>query len=140
VLLSSSNPAAATVPASVTVPAGATSASFPVSLQPVAANTAATISAGLGGVTHSAGATSLAPLDTVRITRADDVLKSFSLRVEATSSNATATLTVWNASTGALIGTLANSGGGKYGATLTVPAPVLSITLKSSLGAWQAGR
>ena len=54
VALSSSNTAAATVPASVTVAAGATSATFTVSTVSVTASTSATISGTFGGATRSA--------------------------------------------------------------------------------------
>src|SRR4029077_8836464 len=57
VALSSSNTAAARVPASVTVAAGATSASFTVSTSAVAASTTVTISAAYGGATRSASLT-----------------------------------------------------------------------------------
>src|SRR6266478_3118335 len=54
VTLSSSNTAAATAPSSVTVPAGATSATFTVSTSVVTASTAVTISAAYGGATRTA--------------------------------------------------------------------------------------
>src|SRR5215211_753601 len=54
VTLSSSNTAAATVPASVTVAAGATSATFTIPTQTVAASTSVTISAAYGGVSKTA--------------------------------------------------------------------------------------
>jgi photosystem II stability/assembly factor-like uncharacterized protein len=54
VALSNSNPTVATVPASVTVPAGATSAAFTISTSPVAASIAVTISATYSGVRKSA--------------------------------------------------------------------------------------
>src|SRR5437667_6825018 len=57
VALSSSNTAAATVPSSVTVPAGAASATFTVSTSAVTASTAVTISAAYGGVTLTASIT-----------------------------------------------------------------------------------
>ena len=139
VYLASSNGTLAAVPASVTVPAGATSAIFPIALQPVAATTAVSVSASMAGVGQTTGITVLPALDSVRITRAEDVLRSFQLRVEATSTNASATLTVWNAGTGALIGTLSNAGGGKYTGTFTVSPAVLSITVKSSLGGIATG-
>jgi hypothetical protein len=139
VSLASSNAALVSVPGTVTVPAGATSVSFPITLQPVAANTASTISASMGGINQSAGITVLAPLDTVRITKAEDTLRSFQLKVEASSTSATATLTVWNAGTGALIGTLSPAGGGKYTGTFTVSPAVLSISVKSSLGGIATG-
>lgn len=52
--LASNNPVAATVPPSVTVAAGATSASFTVSTQAVPADTTLAISGTYGGVTRSA--------------------------------------------------------------------------------------
>ena len=53
----SDNSAATSVPSSVTVPAGASSASFAVATTPVTGATAATISAVFGGVTRSAALT-----------------------------------------------------------------------------------
>ena len=61
VTLSSSNTSAATVPASVTVPAGAFSATFTVSTVSVAASTSLTISGALGGATRSATLTVTPP-------------------------------------------------------------------------------
>ena len=57
ITLSSSNTAAASVPSSVAIPAGATSATFTVSSSAVAASTAVTISASYGGVTKAASLT-----------------------------------------------------------------------------------
>src|SRR5882672_3844233 len=54
--------AAAAVPASVTVPAGATSASFTVSTSAVATSTSVIVSASLGGVTQTASLTVLPPI------------------------------------------------------------------------------
>src|SRR5207245_296014 len=54
VTLSSDNTAAATVPGSVPVPAGATSAPFTVTTSAVAASTSATITASYSGVTRTA--------------------------------------------------------------------------------------
>ncbi len=139
VYLSSSNGTLVSLPASVTVPAGATSASFPITLQPAAADTAVSISASMTGVTRTAAVTILRALDTVRITKAEDAVRSFQLKVEATSTSAAASLTVWNATTGALIGTLTPGGGGKYTGSFTVSPAVLSITVKSSLGGITTG-
>jgi FG-GAP-like repeat/FG-GAP repeat len=61
VTLSSSNTSAATVPASVTVPAGAFSATFTVSTASVTASTSATITGAFGGVTRSATLTVTSP-------------------------------------------------------------------------------
>ena len=62
VLLSSSNTAAAQVPASVTVPAGATRATFTVTTSAVAASTQSTISASYGGGTQTATLTVISPI------------------------------------------------------------------------------
>jgi hypothetical protein len=70
----------------------------------------------------------------VRLTRAEYTVRSGQLRIEATSTNATASLSVRNAATGALIGTLSPAGSGKYTGTFTVSPAVLSVTLTSSLG------
>jgi hypothetical protein len=64
----SSNAAVATVPASVTVPAGATSTTFTVTTTASAAPTAANISAVLGGVTRTATLTVNPPSATVTLT------------------------------------------------------------------------
>jgi FG-GAP-like repeat len=61
VTLSSSNTSAATVPASVTVPAGAFSATFTVSTASVTASTSATITGAFGGVTRSSTLTVTPP-------------------------------------------------------------------------------
>ena len=57
VTLSSSNPSVASVPATVTVPAGATSASFPVSTKPVKRTKTVTIKASYNGGSVSANLT-----------------------------------------------------------------------------------
>jgi hypothetical protein len=139
IFLSTSNAALASVPVSVTIAPGGTSANFPITLQPVATDTAVSISASLAGVSQTAGFTVLHALDTVQITKAEDTVRSFQLKVEATSTNTTASLTVWNAGTGALVGTLTSAGGGKYTGTFTVSPAVLSLSVKSSLGGIATG-
>ena len=134
VLLSSGNAALAVVPLAVTVPAGATSANFPVTLAPVAADTMVTIAANLGGVTSTTGIMVLKAQDAVQASRVTLTQKTAELRVEATSTSAVATLTVVNPATGALLGTLRNNGGGKYSGTMTVPLTVTQVRVKSSLG------
>ncbi|TFZ00687.1 hypothetical protein EZ313_19760 [Ramlibacter henchirensis] len=57
VALASSNPAVAAVPASVTVPAGATSASFAVTTSAVAANTGVTLTGTYNGTSRTASLT-----------------------------------------------------------------------------------
>lgn len=72
--------------------------------------------------------------DTVSITRAEYDGGKKQLRVEATSTSSSATLTVSVSSTGELIGTRNNNGGGKYSGQFTWPVNPQSITVKSSLG------
>jgi hypothetical protein len=123
----SSSSAVASVPASVTVPAGATSASFNVA---TSGSGNATITATGGGASRSAVLTvSSAPpaTDTVTITRAE--WNGGRLRVEATSSNSTATLKVYVTSTGVLLGTMS---GGRF--ETNIASNPGSVTVKSSLG------
>jgi hypothetical protein len=124
----SSSSTVASVPASVTVPAGATSASFNVS---TSGSGSATIKATGGGASRSAVLTvSSAPpsaTDTVTITRAE--WNGGRLRVEATSSNSTATLKVYVTSTGVLLGTMS---GGRF--ETNIASNPGSVTVKSSLG------
>lgn len=137
IALASSN-AAASVPASVTVSAGAISASFIVNTTAVSATTSATISGTFNGITRSA-TLSIDPntsptTDTVRITRAEYETDKRLLRIEATSTSSSATLRVFVSSTGALLGTLSNNGGGQYKAELSVSTNPQNITVRSSLG------
>ncbi|MBL8179062.1 MAG: VCBS repeat-containing protein [Bryobacterales bacterium] len=134
VSLVSGNPALAAVPATATVPAGAVSVNFPITLSAVAADTPVAITASMGGISRSASLTVLRPADSVAISKAILTVKNAQLKVEATSTSAVATLSVYNPNTGALLGTLANSGGGKYGGTMFAPANLTRITVKSSLG------
>jgi hypothetical protein len=134
VTLSSSNTNGATVPGSVTVPAGATSINFTVSTKAVTSSSAITISAVYSGVTRTATLTvnPATAVDTVAIQRAE--YSSQRLRVEATSTNRTATLKVYVASTGALIGTLTGDGSGRYKGEFSWSTNPQNITVRSSAG------
>ncbi len=68
VSLSSSNTAAATVPPSVSVAQGATSASFVIPTSAVTSSTSATITASAGGVTRTATLTVTPPAQTATLT------------------------------------------------------------------------
>ncbi len=136
VTLSSSNTLART-PASVLVPAGTRSASFSIATSSVTTNTGVSISASLAGVTKTAPLTitpAAASVDTVGIQQADYTVSKKELRIQATSTRSTATLQVYVTASGALIGTLRNNGGGKYGAQFNWPVNPQQITVKSSLG------
>ena len=137
VTLSSSDAAAAATPASVTVPAGSASATFPVTTRNVPASTAVTLRASYGGVTRSAVLTvnpATTAADTVAIQRAEYIGDKRQLRVEATSTNAQATLRVYVTYTGTLIGTLTNNGGGRYSGQLSAASNPVNITVRSNMG------
>lgn len=142
VSLASGNTAAA-VPAGITVPAGATTATFTVTSSTVSASTSATISATAGGTTKTAVLTvtpaAAAPADTLSITKAEYAAGNAQLTVEATSTSSNATLKVYVAATGTLVGTLANAGGGAYKGQFSWPSDPQNITIKSSLGGTATG-
>ncbi len=132
VALSSSNSAVATVPASVTVPAGAANASFTV-FTTACTSGAVTISGTYGGVTKSAGLTVTTTPDTLTIQQADYFANRRELRVAVKDTNSTATLQVYVTSTGQLIGQLTKGGDGTYRGQFTWPTNPQNITAQSSL-------
>src|SRR5204863_7383154 len=71
--------------------------------------------------------------DTVRVTRAEYDSAKRELRVEATSTNSSATLRALNDSTGAVIGTLQGNGGTYKGQFTNVANPG-TVRVTSSLG------
>jgi len=73
-------------------------------------------------------------VDAVQITRAQYVTARSQLTVQATDSNQTATLTVSVTSTGAVLGTMTNNGGGSYSAKLTGITNPINITITSNFG------
>jgi FG-GAP-like repeat len=132
-----SNNAAATVPNSVVVPAGSSSRTFSVTTTQVQATTSAVITASLNDTSRSATLTinpAAGGADTVTITRAEYDSGNRRLRVEATSTRSTATLQVFVTSSGQLIGTLSNDGGGRYRGEFTWPVNPQSITVRSNFG------
>jgi hypothetical protein len=139
VSLSSTDTTVLTVPGTVSVAAGASSASFTVSTTTGSADRAAHVVATANGVSQNAALTVTAgtappppATDTVTISRAQ--WKSGQLRVDATSSSAGATLKAYVTSSGALLGTI--SGGRLQTNTASSPG---NVTVKSSLGG-QASR
>jgi len=132
-----SNNAAAIVPVSVIVPAGSQSRSFSVNTTQVPATTSAIITASLNNTSRSATLTinpAAGGTDTVTITRAEYDSGQRRLRVEATSTRSTATLQVFVTSSGQLIGTLSNNGGGRYRGEFAWPVNPQSITVRSNFG------
>jgi hypothetical protein len=88
-------------------------------------------SAALDVLTNTTGG---AGTDTVSITRAEYQTGNRRLRVEATSTNATAILQVFATSTNQLIGTLANAGGGRFRGQFSWPVNPQTITVRSNFG------
>ena len=123
VSLSSSLPGAASVPATVTVPAGATSASFTVTTFPVD-NTTAQLTAALGNTTLFAA---------LSITRASSItLTSLTLSpitlVGGASSTGTVSLSAAAPTGGAVVSLSDNSAAASEPASVTVPAGSTSRT------------
>lgn len=137
--LASSSAPIVTVPASVTIPAGATTANFTVNTTSVSSQFNATITASLNGASRLATLTVTPAGDTVAIQRAEYDSGNRTLRVEATSTRTNATMEVLVTSTGQIIGTLSNNGGGKYSRTLNWSVNPQNITVRSSFGG-QASR
>lgn len=139
--VSSSNTTALTAPATVVMPAGASSVRFTATARNVTSTQTVNLTIRndrLGRRDVPVTVTRAAPqppsTDTIRITRAEYVSSRRSLRVEATSSNSGATLRVFVSSTGALLGTLSSSGGGQYRGEFSSSTNPRNITIRSSLG------
>jgi hypothetical protein len=138
VTLASNNPAAV-VPASVLVPAGLTSASFPVQANPVTTFVTVTLTATYGSIPSTQTARLVvapppAAVDTVSIQKADYVVSKRQLTVQASSTSQTVMLTVTSTATGEVIGVLTNKGAGSYAGTFSLPASPQNITVTSDLG------
>jgi hypothetical protein len=138
VTLASTNPAAS-LPASVLVPAGLTSASFNVQTNPVTTFVTATLTATYGTIPSTQTARLIiAPpptlVDTVSIQKADYVVSKKQLTVQASSTSQTTTLIVTSTATGEVIGVLTNKGAGSYAGTFPLAASPQNITVTSDLG------
>ncbi len=139
VAIANGEPTVATMPSSVTVLAGQTSATFTVTTQAVSSSFTVVITATLGESRFAflsvAPASPPPAADTVAVQRAEYSTSKRTLTVEATSSNSSATLRVFRTSTDVQIGTLSNQGNGRYRATFSnVATNPENITVKSSLG------
>jgi hypothetical protein len=134
-----SNNAAASVPASVLVPAGLTSASFNVQTNPVTTFVTATLTATYGTIPSTQTARLVvapppATVDTVSIQKADYVVSKKQLTVQASSTSQTVMLTVTSTATGQVIGVLTNKGAGSYAGTFPLAASPQNITVTSDFG------
>ncbi len=74
------------------------------------------------------------PADTLSTARAEYDLAKQQLRVEATSSNASAALSVFVSATQEFIGQLTTLGDGEFRGQIHWPVNPVTITVKSSLG------
>jgi hypothetical protein len=134
-----SDSTAATVPASVLVPAGQTGATFAVGTGAVTTPTTVTLKATYGSPLAATRSASLvvtprpAQTDTVAIQKVEYVAAKGQLTVQATSTSQTATLTVSATATGQVIGVLSNRGGGKYDGTFSLSTNPQNITVTSNL-------
>lgn len=117
---------AAPLPTSTPTPTPAPATATPVPASPTATPTTTSIP-------PSATPTQVAT-DTVSIQLAEYVAGNAQLRVEATGSNASATLSVYATSTNTFIGTLRNEGGGRYRGDFSWSTNPQSITVRSSFG------
>src|SRR6266513_202730 len=134
VALSSSNTAAATVPSSVTVAAGATSATFTVSTSGVTASTTVTISAAYGGVTRTASIT-VAPAAPPPPTLSSLTLNPASVIGGTQSSTGTVTLSGAAPAGGATVALSSSDGAARVPSSVTVVAGATSATFTVSSSA-----
>jgi DNA-binding beta-propeller fold protein YncE len=133
--LSASDPKAAKVPSTVTVPAGQSSVSFPVQGSGVSATTTVTLNATYNGGTAGTSLT-VAPGDKVTITKATYSTSTHLLTVTATDTNSQATLNVFLASNNQLLGTMVTQGSGSYALQVVFPSGTpSSVNAVSNLGA-----
>lgn len=133
VTLQSSDPQVVGVPASVIVPAGATSVTFPITTTSVPEVLSSFVSA-FASVTRTANITvgPFVPPDTISITQAVWRRNTKRLQVTASSTNDTAQLTVSVTSTGVTIGSMTNVGGNSYVGNFTWPSSPAQITVRSN--------
>ena len=106
----------------------------PTSTSVLPTSTATAIQPTATQVLSSPTATRTAAPDSIAIQLAEYSSGNQQLRVEATSSNASAILTVYVTSTNTLIGALRNEGGGRYRGDFSWPTNPQNITVRSSLG------
>src|SRR5713226_6081849 len=128
----SSNNGAASVPSSVAVPAGATTANFTVSTSAVTASTTVTISAAYGGVSRSATLTVTPPL---LPTLSSLTLNPTSVIGGVESSTGTVTLSGLAPAGGAQVLLASSNGAASVPPSVTVPAGANSATFPVSTSA-----
>jgi hypothetical protein len=134
VTLTSSNPAILAVPANVTVAAGATTASLPITAKFVPADTAVTVSASFQGVTRTGVITVKKEAATLTVTKAEYAVKKSQLTLEVASTDRVGSVQVYNPTTGALIGSIPLVNVGKFSGQIVVTGSLTSIAVQSSVG------
>src|ERR1700682_4387640 len=127
----SSNNGAASVPSSVAVPAGATTAAFTVSTSPVTASPTDAISAASGGVTSSASLT-VTPAPPPAPTLSSLTLNPTSVIGGLQSSTGTVTLSGPAPAGGAQVALSSNSGAASVPSSVAVPAGATTATFTVS--------
>jgi hypothetical protein len=139
VSLSSDNGFVMPVPSSVTVAAGQRSATFPVGSIPVTGTFTLNISGGVESITATTRVyvVPTAQTDIITIPRLDLSPKRTSpplgeVKIEATSTNASAVLTAFYA--GQPVATLTNNGGGRFSGTFQIPTLDTDIEVRSQTG------
>jgi len=123
----SSNNGAASVPSSVAVPSGATSATFIVSTSAVTASTTVAISAAYGGVTRSASLT-VTPASPPAPSLSSLTLNATSVIGNVQSSTGTVTLSGPAPAGGAQVALSSNNGAASVPSSVAVPAGATSAT------------
>jgi len=140
--LTSSNPGAASVQTTLTIPAGTNSATFGVTALHVTANTPVPITAAYQGVSNTGIVNVLKGIDTVTISKTEFIVSKgqFKLEVQSSDPNA-AFMRVFNATTGASIngGTITAAGNGKFTGQFTLAGPFTSVAVQSSDGGLAIG-
>jgi DNA-binding beta-propeller fold protein YncE len=132
--LASSNAKAAKVPATATVPAGQSTASFQVQGSGVSAATLVTVTATFNGASAATSVT-VAPGDKLNVTGATYSKSQQLLQVKVTGTNAAATVVVQNANTNAILGTMVNLGNGSYTFQMNLASGIpTSVNVISNLG------
>jgi hypothetical protein len=138
--LTSTNSKALKVPATVTVPAGASIASFTAQANGVSTPSSAIATAfynggfAPGGTSAASTAISVFPSDTVHITKATWSQGASTLTLQATDTNPAAVINVLSSVTNQLIGNMTNLGNGTYTFQALLNANPGSVKIISNIG------
>src|SRR5262249_5249509 len=135
IALQSSAPDVVVVPPSVTVPADASSATFPITLAPVTTLVAASVSATLNGIIRPIDVTVTPPVppDTISIGQAQWSRKTQMLQITATGTNSSALLKASATSNNATIGFM-SFGANSFVGNFSWPVNPGQITVRSGFG------